>query len=156
MTQQYWLVKSEPESFSLADLKKAPQQTTYWDGVRNYQARNYLRDSMKLGDGVLYYHSNTEAPAIVGAAKVVREGYPDDTQFDAKSNYFDADATPDKPRWYRVDIQYMCEFKTPLTLSYLREIPELAGMQLLKKGNRLSVMAVSAAEWDVVMRVASF
>src|SRR5688572_6719825 len=116
MPKSYWLMKSEPDVFSYADLKKSPQQTTVWDGVRNYQARNMLRDLLKKGDGVLFYHSSTDPQVIPGTATVVREGFPDPSQFDKKSEYYDADATPDEPRWYSVEIKADRDFTTPITL----------------------------------------
>jgi len=149
----YWLVKSEPESFSIDDLKKAPKKTTFWNGVRNYQARNMLRDEMKVGDEVLYYHSNAEPPCIVGLAKVVKEGYPDPTAVDPKSEYFDEKATKDNPRWFMVDLQFVRKFDKPLTLDDLRPIKALAKMELLRKGSRLSVQPVTKAEFEAVLKL---
>jgi predicted RNA-binding protein with PUA-like domain len=146
----YWLMKSEPSVFSLDDLKKAPKQTTSWEGVRNYQARNMLRDQMKKGDGVFFYHSSTDPQAIVGTAIVAREGYPDPTQFDPKSKYYDADSKKDDPRWFLIDIKLDRAFKSPITLKELREIPGLEKMALLKKGMRLSVQPVSLDEWRII------
>ena len=150
----YWLVKSEPESFSIDDLKKAPKQTTFWSGVRNYQARNMMRDEMRVGDQVLYYHSNAEPPCIVGLAKVVKEGYPDHTALDPKSDYFDEKATKENPRWFMVDIQFVQKFDKPLSLEELRPVKALAKMELLRKGSRLSVQKVTKAEFEAVMNLA--
>jgi predicted RNA-binding protein with PUA-like domain len=150
VAKRYWLVKSEPDVFSYADLKKAPKKTTAWEGVRNYQARNLLRDEMKKGDGVLFYHSSTDPQVIAGTAVVVREGYPDPLQFDSKSDYYDADSDPENPRWFLVDIQADEEFKAPLTREELKTIKGLEAMILLKKGSRLSVQPVTEAEWKII------
>lgn len=147
---RYWLFKSEPESFSLDDLARAPKQTTFWNGVRNYQARNLLRDEIKAGDGVIFYHSNAKPAAAVGLAEVVKGGYPDKTQFDPMSPYHDPDANPEDPRWFMVDIKFKEVFKRPLSLEELREVPGLTGMDLLRRGSRLSVQPVTAAEWKIV------
>jgi predicted RNA-binding protein with PUA-like domain len=142
----YWLLKSDPDDFGLAELAAAPKKTTAWTGVRNYQARNFMRDGMKKGDQALLYHSTCEEPGIVGIVKIVREAYPDATQFDRKSKYHDDKATPDAPRWYNVDIQL--ERKTRLvSLPELRAHPELAGMRILQRGNRLSITPVDPKEW---------
>lgn len=142
---RYWLIKSEPEVYSIDDLAREGQ--TYWDGVRNYQARNMLRDEMKVGDLVLYYHSNAEPPALVGVARVCREGYPDFTQFDASHHHYDADAKSDDPRWYMVDVAFVAKFPKALSLTELKADPELDGMLLLRKGQRLSVMPVEVAHF---------
>lgn len=152
MAKSYWLMKSEPSVFSFDDLKKAPKQTTSWEGVRNYQARNMLRDQIKKGDGVLFYHSSVDPQVIAGLAEVAREGYPDPTQFDPKSKYFDADSTRDDPRWYTVDVRYDRGLKRPLSLKELREIPELKDMVLLRKGSRLSVQPVAQDEWRIIVK----
>src|SRR5687767_12125140 len=123
--QQYWLVKTEPDSFSIDDLAAAPKQTTCWSGVRNYQARNFMRDQMKLGDRVLFYHSSTDPTAIVGVAEVVREGYPDDTAWDESDSHYDAGSPEDNPRWYMVDLKLIRKFATPLELSDLRSVAAL-------------------------------
>jgi predicted RNA-binding protein with PUA-like domain len=151
--KRYWLVKSEPEVFSFDDLMQAPKRTTFWDGIRNYTARNYLRDYMKVGDGVLVYHSNAEPPAIVGIAEVAREGYPDHTQFDASHHHFDPDAKEENPTWYMVDIRGMQPLARPVPRPELRELKELAGMMLLQKGSRLSVQPVSEADWNFVLKL---
>lgn len=151
---QYWLMKSEPDCFSIDDLITAPQQITAWDGVRNFQARNFMRDAMQLGDGVLFYHSNCKPPAIVGCAEVVREGYPDHTAYDPHSEHPDLSSTPEKPKWYMVDIQFREKFSYPLSLEVLRQYPALENMLLLRKGNRLSVLPVSQSEWNFILQLA--
>ncbi len=149
----YWLMKTEPNTFSFDDLKKSPKKTTCWEGVRNYQARNLMRDEIKKGDNVLFYHSNADPPAVVGTAKVVKEAYPDVFQFDPKSKYFDAKAKPEEPRWLMVDIRYDKPFVHPVSLPELREDPRLADMALLRKGNRLSIQPVTPAEWKRILKL---
>jgi predicted RNA-binding protein with PUA-like domain len=146
---QYWLMKSEPTMFSLDDLHARPRRTDHWDGVRNYQARNFMRQ-MQEGDQVLFYHSNCEQPAVVGIAEVVREAYPDFTAWDPNSGHFDAASTPDAPRWLMVDVRWRNAFAEPVTLTDMKTMAELADMQLLKRGNRLSVMPVKKEEFDVI------
>lgn len=150
----YWLFKSEPGCFSFADLMAAPDRTTGWDGVRNFQARNFLRDAIKRGDGVLYYHSNASPPAIAGIAEVVEEGHPDPTAFDPDSEHPDLKTDPANPTWFQVSIRAVRAIDPPLGLPQLRTISELAGMELLRKGSRLSIQPVSAAEWDAVLALA--
>jgi predicted RNA-binding protein with PUA-like domain len=150
----FWLLKTEPESFSIDDLAKSPKQTTSWDGVRNYQARNFLRDQMQLGDRVLFYHSGTDSPGIVGTAVVVRESSPDHTAWDKHDHHFDPASTPENPRWFMVDIRLDQIFKHPLTLAQLRDIPALKNMELLRKGSRLSVQPVKKAEFDAIIELA--
>jgi predicted RNA-binding protein with PUA-like domain len=145
------LMKSEPEAFSIEDLARAPEQTTHWDGVRNYQARNLLRDEITVGDGVLFYHSSVDPPAVVGTAEVVRAGYPDPTQFEPKSGHYDPDARADEPRWYGVDIKHAQTFAHPVPLPVLRETAALREMVLLRKGSRLSVQPVAAGEWKAIV-----
>ena len=149
---RYWLFKSEPESYSISDLRRDGK--TLWDGVRNYQARNLLRDDMRVGDGVLFSHSNVHPPAIVGTARIIRAGVPDPTQFDPDHPKFDPKATPVHPRWYAVDIAFVEEFAAPISLESLRDIPALAGMELLRRGSRLSVQPVTPAQWTVILRLA--
>ncbi len=149
---QYWLIKTEPTSFSIQDLAKAPKQTTFWEGVRNYQARNFLR-AMKVGDLAIFYHSNAEPPAAVGVAKVVREAYPDPTAWDKKSKYFDANASPDNPIWSMVDVHLVEIFKRPISIDELRGVPALAGMEILKRGSRLSVTPVTATEFRTIEKL---
>jgi len=150
----YWLFKSEPGSYSFDDLMGEADRTTGWDGVRNYQARNFLRDEVKVGDGVLFYHSNAKPPAIAGIAEVVREAHPDPTAFDPESQYYDPKSKPDAPTWLQVSIQGVQAVDPPLSLPRLREVPELAGMELLRKGSRLSVQPVSEAEWKTILKLA--
>jgi predicted RNA-binding protein with PUA-like domain len=147
--RRYWLVKSEPDVFSIDDLLAAPKQTTCWDSVRNTGARNFLRDAMKRGDGVLYYHSNAEPSAIVGTAEVVREGYPDDTAFDPAHPYYDADSVRATPTWFMVDIRGTEKFTRPISLPDVKAHPILSQMALIKV-SRLSVVPVTQAEWDLI------
>jgi predicted RNA-binding protein with PUA-like domain len=151
--QQYWLVKTEPDSFSIDDLAAAPKQATFWSGVRNYQARNFMRDQMKLGDRVLFYHSSTDPTAIVGVAEVVRQGYPDHTAWDENDSHYDAESPEDNPRWYMVDLKLVRKFKTPLPLTDLRGVTALKDMELLRKGSRLSVQPVTKSEYEAVMKL---
>lgn len=148
----YWLFKTEPEAFSWDDLKKSPKSTTMWDGVRNYMARNFLRDGVQKGDQVLFYHSRINPPAVVGTATVVRAGYPDPTQFDPKSPYYDPKSDPQKPRWFVVDVKAARALKTEISLGALRETKGLEDMRLLAKGNRLSVMPVTEKEWKIILK----
>jgi predicted RNA-binding protein with PUA-like domain len=150
---QHWLMKSEPEVFSIDDLAQAPRQTTHWEGVRNYQARNSMR-AMKRGDGVLFYHSNAEPPGIAGLAEIVREAYPDLSALDRKSDYFDPRATAEDARWSLVDLQWRETFTQVLPLEALRKHKALAQMVVLQKGSRLSVQPVTAAEWKAVVALA--
>jgi predicted RNA-binding protein with PUA-like domain len=146
---RYWLMKSEPSVFSIDDLARAPKQTTSWDGVRNYQARNLLREAA-VGDGVIFYHSSADPPAAVGTALIARAAYPDPTQFDPKSDHYDAASKKDDPRWFVVDVKLERKFPRAVTLPELRARPELADMVLLRKGSRLSVQPVTPAEWKLV------
>ncbi len=145
--KNYWLMKSEPSVYGLDDLKR--DESTHWDGVRNFKARNYMRD-MKVGDGVFFYHSNADPKAIVGLARVCKEAYPDHTQFDKNSKYYERRATKDKPYWFMVDVEFVKELEEPLTLEALREVPGVEGMALLKKGQRLSVQPVTEDEWKTL------
>ena len=147
----YWLMKSEPDVFGIEHLKKLPKQTDSWDGVRNYQARNMMRDEMKKGDLVFFYHSNCKEPGIVGIMKVVRESYPDHTAFDPEQKYFDPKSDPDNPRWYMVDVKYVRTLKRVITLTELKENSELQDMPLVRRGNRLSVMPVTKQQWDFIL-----
>jgi len=150
---KHWLVKSEPGVYYFADLMKDKKRTTSWGGVRNFQARNLLRE-MKKGDAVLFYHSSCEPPHVAGIAHVVREAYPDDSAWDPKSDYYDAASTPENPRWFTVDVQGERELPAPVTLAEVRDNPKLASMKLVQKGQRLSVQPVSAAEYAEVLRMA--
>lgn len=147
----YWLMKSEPEAFSIDDLAAAPDQTTHWDGVRNYQARNMMRDAMRVGDQVLFYHSNADPPGVVGIAEVVREAYPDHTAFDSDDPHHDPKSDPDNPRWYMVDVRLVRKLARTITLAELKQRPELAELALVRRGNRLSVMPVSADQWRCIL-----
>lgn len=149
-TRKYWLFKSEPSCFSFDDLKKRPGRTEPWDGVRNYQARNFLRDQVREGDGVLFYHSTISTPAVVGIAEVVRDGYPDLTALDPAAEHFDPRSTPADPIWYRVDIRYVRAFRREVTLALVKEHPALAGMILLQR-SRLSIQPVSRVEWNTIV-----
>lgn len=150
----FWLFKSEPNTYSFADLCDEPDRSTGWDGVRNYQARNFLRDQIQVGDGVLFYHSNAKPPAIVGIAEVTQAGHPDPTAFDPTSQYHDPKSRPEEPRWYQVTIQAVRPIEPPLSLPQLRQVPELVDMELLRKGSRLSVQPVRPEEWKVILQLA--
>lgn len=147
----YWLMKSEPDCFSIDDLKNAPKQTEHWDGVRNYQARNYMRDEMKVGDQIFFYHSNCKPPGIVGVAEVCSEAYPDHTAFDPESEHPDPASTPDNPRWFMVDIRFVKKFQKIISLESLKQYhDQLDDFPLIRKGNRLSVMPVPEKSWDFI------
>ncbi|GJL55896.1 MAG: EVE domain-containing protein [Nitrospirales bacterium] len=150
---QYWLLKSEPKTFSIDDLAASPRQTTCWEGVRNYQARNFLC-AMKRGDQAFFYHSNADPPAIVGVVEVVKASYPDHYAFDSNSRYYDSKSTPEASRWFMVDVKYVRKFTADLTLSALRSVSELHEMELLRKGSRLSVQPVRVHEWKAILRLA--
>ena len=152
---RHWLVKSEPDVFSFDDLMARPSRTTRWDGVRNYQARNTMRDDMKKGDLVFFYHSSTDPAAIVGIAEVVREGYPDTTALDPADAHFDPKSKADAPTWYMVDLKGVERLPRPLSLAELRGVKGLEKMTLLQKGSRLSVQPVTATEWTVITKLAS-
>ncbi|MGH9323515.1 MAG: EVE domain-containing protein [Vicinamibacteria bacterium] len=149
--KSFWLMKSEPDVYSIDDL--ARDRTTYWDGVRNFKARNYMR-SMAVGDGVFFYHSNADPKAIVGIARVSKEAYPDPSQFDEKSDYYEPKANSEKPYWYMVEVEFASKLKEPLSLEKLRGVKELDGMALLKKGQRLSVQPVTEEEWKTICGLA--
>jgi len=153
MAKKYWLVKSEPSCFSIDDLAKAKKQTTHWDGVRNYQARNFMRDDMKIGDLVLYYHSNTEPPSAVGLCEVVKEAYPDFTAFDDTEDHYDPKSDPKNPRWFMMDIKLIKKFKNIVSLSDMKNNPKLSEMKLVQRGNRLSVMPVTKKELNEVVKM---
>ena len=148
---QYWLMKSEPDVFGIDDLAAAQDQTDHWDGVRNYQARNMMRDQMRRGDQVFFYHSNTSTPGIVGIAEVVREGYPDHTAFDPEDPHYDPKSDPEKPRWYMVDLRFVRKLQRTISLTELKERPEISDMPLVRKGNRLSVMPVTPEQWQFIL-----
>ena len=155
MAKRYWLMKSEPDVYSFDDLLAEPGQTDHWDGVRNYQARNIMRDEMKIGDSVLFYHSNTKPPHVVGIAEVVREGYPDHTAFDSKEKYFDSKSDPDNPRWYMVDIRAVRRLPAIVSLEQLKNEARLKDMKVTQRGQRLSVQPVTAKEFQVVEELAT-
>lgn len=147
---RYWLMKSEPSECSIDHLAAAPDQTVPWVGVRNFQARNFMRDAMQVGDGVLFYHSSCAQPGVAGIATVASTAYPDATQFNPQSTYFDPGAKSEQPRWLHVDVKLMRKTRL-LSLAVMRGTPAIADMQVLRRGNRLSITPVSAAEWDVVL-----
>jgi predicted RNA-binding protein with PUA-like domain len=149
----HWLLKTEPEVFSFDDLMRAEKRTAGWDGVRNYQARNFLRDAMKKGDGVLIYHSNAEPTAVVGIAEVAREGYPDPTQFDPRDEHYDPESAPGDPRWYQVDVKAVRKLSRPVSLQEIRETKALSKMPLVQRGQRLSVQPVGAKEFALIVRM---
>lgn len=150
----HWLMKSEPDVFSYADLESAKDSTTFWDGVRNYQARNMMRDEMKVGDLVLYYHSNAKPPGVAGVAKVVGEGRPDPTQFDPEDGHFDPKSSEDDPRWYGVDLQAVVGFDDLVSIQDLKANPKLEAMAVVQRGQRLSVQPVTGPEFKEVLRMA--
>jgi predicted RNA-binding protein with PUA-like domain len=152
--RKYWLFKSEPSAFGIDTLAASPRQTAAWDGVRNYQARNYLRDQVSVGDHVLFYHSREEPLGIFGTMEVVAAGYPDKTAFDPKSKYFDPGSKQDQPRWYVVDVKLMKKFKQPISREQLQADPITAGMLVMKRGMRLSIQPVTAVEWQAVIKLA--
>lgn len=149
----YWLMKSEPSVFSIDDLANKPNQIYCWDGVRNYQARNMMRDDMKNGDLAFFYHSNCAEPAIVGIMEVVKESYPDFSAFDENDKYFDPKSNPNNPRWFMVDLKFIRKFSRPITLKELKIVPQLADLALVRRGNRLSIMPVAATQWDFILNL---
>jgi predicted RNA-binding protein with PUA-like domain len=151
---RYWLFKSEADCYSIDHLAREKKQTTFWDGVRNYQARNYLRDEVKVGDRVFFYHSNSDPLAIVGTMEVVRPAYPDHTAFAKTEQHYDPKSKLDDPTWFMVDVRLLQRFPQPVTRDMLKTVPELAKMVVLQKGSRLSVMPVTAAEWRAVHKLA--
>ena len=149
---RYWLVKSEPEVFGIDDLAECPDQTRYWKHVRNYQARNFMRDDMQPGDRVFFYHSNTAVPAIVGLAEIASQPYPDPAAFDPGSKYFDPKSDPENPRWFLVDIRLVSKLEQPISLKTIKAHTEALGdLPLIRRGNRLSVMPVSPVQWDYIL-----
>lgn len=147
---QYWLMKSEPSCFSIDDLQQAQNQTSPWDGVRNYQARNFMRDTMRIGDRIFFYHSNCNPPGIIGIAEVASTAYADYTAQDPTSDHPDPKSTPDNPRWFMVDIRFVKKFSNIISLEELKRHPELNDMQLLRKGNRLSVLPIQSEDWEYI------
>lgn len=148
---KYWLMKSEPNVYSIDDLAKEKNKTTYWDGVRNYQARNFLRDEMKIGDRVIFYHSNSEPPGATGICEVVKEGYPDFTAFDPDDPHYDPKSKKDNPAWIMVDVKLIKKFSRLVPINEMRENKKLVNMQLLQRGNRLSVMPLTKTEFDTIV-----
>jgi len=149
---KYWLMKSEPSAFSIDDLKACPKQTDMWDGVRNYQARNIMRDEMSIGDQAFFYHSNAKPPGIVGIMQVASEAYPDPTQFDPKSKYYDPTSSKENPRWWLVDMKYIKHIPM-ITLEMLKANPKLKNMKVIQRGARLSVQPVSKSEWNEILKM---
>jgi len=147
---RYWLMKTEPTVFSFEDLKRRLRSTDHWEGVRNYQARNYMKDEMKKGDKVLFYHSNCEEPGVVGIAEITREAYPDHFSWDGRSRYFDPKSTPENPRWFMVNVTWKKAFRRTIALKDLKADPKLKGMKVLQKGQRLSVMPVTKEEFEII------
>ena len=150
----YWLFKSEPDAFSITDLAACPDKTDHWDGIRNFQARNVMRDEMRKGDLGFFYHSSCAVPGVVGTVQIVREAYADHTALDPKSKYHDPKSTVDEPRWLMVDVRLRRTFKRIIPLQTLKSTPALEGMSLLKRGNRLSIQPVTTSEWDTIMGLA--
>ena len=148
---KYWLMKTEPNTYSWSDLKNEPDQTACWEGVRNYQARNMMRDEMKIGDKVLFYHSVVKPMGIYGIAEIVKEGYPDYYSWDPESRYFDPKSTPENPRWFMVDVKAVTDVEPPITLDELKKVPGLENMMLLRKGSRLSIQPVTAEEFNIIL-----
>ena len=149
----HWLMKSEPDVYSIDDLERDGREM--WDSIRNYQARNMMRDDMRIGDEIFFYHSNCKEPAVVGISKVCSEPYPDPVQFDETSRYFDPKSSKDNPRWILVDVEFVRKFAAPITLAELKACPELEGMILTRRGNRLSIMPVTDEHWDFVLSLAT-
>lgn len=149
----YWLLKSEPDCFGIDHLIKAKQQTSSWDGVRNYQARNFMRDEMKKGDKAFFYHSNVKKMGIVGVVEIVKESYPDFTAFDPENEHYDPKSNPDNPRWFMVDVQFKKKLKRTIELQELKKNPALDGMQLLQRANRLSITPVTKQQWDAILKM---
>ncbi len=151
---QYWLFKSEPTTFSIDHLMRAPEQITHWEGVRNYQVRNMLRDDIQVGDKVFFYHSNCNPPGIVGTMEVVKAGYPDDSAYDPQSKYFDPKSSRAKPLWYQVNVHFLKKFPHIISLEELKKQTELQNMPLLRRGNRLSITKVAKEEWELICKMA--
>jgi predicted RNA-binding protein with PUA-like domain len=150
---KYWLMKSEPDVFSFDDLKKRPKKTEPWNGVRNYQARNFMRDEMSEGDLILFYHSSCPVPGVAGIAKVSSKAYPDSTQFEAKSEYFDPKATKENPRWFLVDVSFEMDLDHHVSLEELKNHKKLSEMRLLQRGNRLSILPVTREEFEFIKKL---
>ncbi|MCI0508133.1 MAG: EVE domain-containing protein [Gammaproteobacteria bacterium] len=147
----YWLMKSEPDVFGIDDLAARPRKIEHWDGVRNFQARNMMRDEMKKGDAVFFYHSSCKLPGIVGIAQIVKEAYPDFTAFDPQQKYYDPRSDPAKPLWYMVNVQFVRRLKRTITLEELKQVNALKDMPLIRRGNRLSIMPVTEKQWNAIL-----
>jgi predicted RNA-binding protein with PUA-like domain len=149
----YWLMKSEPDVYSIDHLRSQKRRTDHWDGIRNYQARNFMRDQMKMGDLAFFYHSNCSEPAVVGIMKIVSAAYPDHTAFDPNEKHFDAKSDPDNPRWLMVDVKFKKKLKMPITLQAIKAEKKLADMRLVQRGNRLSILPVTPSEWRHILKM---
>ncbi|MFI4937092.1 MAG: EVE domain-containing protein [Candidatus Berkiellales bacterium] len=154
MKKQYWLLKTEPSTFSIDDLCRAKNQTTSWEGVRNYKARNFLRDGMKVGDLAFFYHSSCKVPAIVGIVQITRAGYPDPSAFNPASPYYDPKTSRDHPRWFMVDVKFKEQLDPPFPLSAIKELSHLGSLALIQKGNRLSVIPITSQQWQAILSAA--
>ena len=152
---KYWLMKSEPETYSIDHLASEDRQIAHWDGIRNYQARNFIRDDMKVGDLAFFYHSNCKIPAIVGIVEIVTAAYPDHTAFNSREKYYDEKSKPDDPRWFMVDVHLKKKFERHVTLAEIRSEPKLKEMRLVQKGNRLSIIPITKMEWSQILKMAS-
>lgn len=152
---QYWLMKSEPAVYGIDDLARQKGKTDHWDGIRNYQARNFIRDDMQKGDLAFFYHSNCPHPGITGIVEIAREAYPDSTAFDAKHEYYDPKSNPEQPRWFMVDVKLVRKFKRTITLKELKEHKKLQDMRLLQRGTRLSILPVTKQQWDYILKLES-
>lgn len=150
---KYWLLKSEPENYSIDDLAAQPGKRDHWDGIRNYQARNFMRDEMKKGDLAFFYHSNCDVPAVVGVVEIVKQAYVDPTAFDPDEKYYDAKSDPDNPRWLMVDVKFKKKLKNSVSLATIKQTASLADMRLVQKGNRLSIMPVTKKQWDIIVKM---
>ncbi len=150
---QYWLMKSEPDVYGIDHLYKQKRKIDHWDGIRNYQARNFMRDGMKKGDLAFFYHSSCPEPGVVGIMEIVKEAYADHTQFDPEEKYYDPKSKSENPRWLMVDVKFKEKFKNIISLQQLKANPKLEGMRLLQKGNRLSIMPVTKKEWDIINKM---
>lgn len=151
---RYWLFKSEPETFNIDDLAKKPNQTEHWDGVRNYQARNFIRDDIKKGDQGFFYHSSCKVPGIAGIFEIVKSGYPDDTAWDPSSDHYDPTCSSDDPRWFMVDVRFIKKFDHIFTLDEIKNNPVLEKMAVARRGNRLSITPVTENEWKTILKLA--
>ncbi len=150
---QYWLMKSEPDIYSIDNLAQQKGNTDHWDGIRNYQARNFMRDDMRKGDLAFFYHSSCPQPGIIGIIKIVREAYPDFTAFDSQHKYFDPKSDPEQPRWFMVDVKLVRKFKMTIPLQELKEHEKLQDMRLLQRGSRLSILPVTKQQWDYILKL---